>query len=180
MQLNVTLMVISYPSRRESLFEAMALHFAKFVSDEFKLERCQDGDELVYLARTWKKKGYTIRRLDLYGHGAGGQFSLGDGLLFASDGTGYGVAKQLGPQLSHDGELRLLGCRTALVHRNYETNKILFSGPKLLRDLTQILGKQRPAWGSRGYIRTRNLSVGGGFAPETVAQFVTARPRKAG
>ncbi len=135
--IDLHLMVISYPSRRESLFEAMTLHFAKLVCDHFKLERCQDGDDVLDIASRWKKKLHRIRTLDLFGHGSGGRFSLGDSILFASDGTGYPLAKKL-------------GCRTALVEQGVSARSTRFSGPKLLRDVTRLMGKQRVACGSTG------------------------------
>lgn len=172
--IDLHLMVISYPQRREALFEAMALHFAKQVSDSFKLERCQTGDDLLEAARMWKKRHYQINTIDLFGHGAGGQFKLGDSLLFASDGTGYPLAKKLGGQLARDASLRLLGCRTALVDRDYSTNRIRFSGPKLLDGLTKQLGLQRVAWGSKAYIGTRQLAPTG-FDPRVERQLVRGR-----
>lgn len=167
-------MVISYPSQRQPLFETVALHFAKLVGDAFKLERCQNGDDLVEIARMWRQRCYRIHTLDLFGHGAGGQFSLGDELLFASDGTGYALTKKLGGQLAGDGAVRLLGCRTALVDRDYSTKAIRFSGPKLLKDLTRLLGLQRVAWGSRSYISPRNLGPAG-FDARTMRQLIKGR-----
>ncbi len=172
--IDLHLMVISYPSRRESLFEAMTLHFAKLVCDHFKLERCQDGDDVLDIANRWKKKLHRIRTLDLFGHGAGGRFSLGDSILFASDGTGYPLAKKLGGQLADDGALRLLGCRTALVEQGVSARSTRFSGPKLLADVTRLLGKQRVAWGSTGYIGTRDLGPAG-FSARTESRIVKAR-----
>jgi hypothetical protein len=147
----MTLVIISYPSRMQTLFEEAALHFAKAVGPDFAVERCQDPDDLVYLAKLWKNRGRSITRLDLHGHGDGGQFALGDGVCFASDGTGYGLAKRLGPKLAANAELRLLGCRTA--------NEALlkpFSGRKLLKDLQAQLGRQRRVFGTTDYLNRQH------------------------
>lgn len=140
----LTLAVVSYPSRLEDTFERMAVRCAAGVGADFALERCQEPDELLFLAGRWKDRGYAIERLDLYGHGDGGRFKLGDELLFASDGTGYRLAQRLGPKLAPRADVRLLGCRTALSRD--------FSGVKLLRDLERLLGRGRRAWGTTGYI----------------------------
>ncbi len=172
--IDLHLMVISYPSRRESLFEAMTLHFAKLVTDDFQVERCQDGEDVLDVAQRLTKRHHRLQTLDLFGHGAGGRFWLGDSMLFASDGTGYGLAKKLGGQLAPDGALRLLGCRTALVSRDFGDNSIRSSGPKLLRDLTRLLGRQRMAWGSTAYLGPRDLGPAG-FSARTESRFVKAR-----
>ena len=143
----MTLVVISYPSRLEALFEQAANHFARASAPDFAVERCQEPDDLVYLAKLWKNRGRSITRLDLHGHGDGGKFKLGDELLFASDGTGYGLAKKLGPKLAANAELRLLGCRTA-----NEAERTAHSGTKLLRDLERLLGRQRRVLGTTGYL----------------------------
>ncbi len=142
----LTLAVISYPSRLEETFERMAMRCAVGVGPDFALERCQDPTELLFLASRWKNRGYAIERLDLYGHGDGGRFKLGDGLLFASDGTGYPLARKLGPTLAPRADVRLLGCRTALAR------SVGFNGQKLLRDLERLLGRGRRAWGTTAAI----------------------------
>ena len=150
------LTIISYPSKLERIFEEATLHFAKLASPDFAVERCQDHDELVWLARLWKRRDQRITRLDLFGHGGGGRFALGDDVLFASDGTGYRVAKQLGPQLAPDAHLRLLGCRVA---RNDVVRKL--DGRRLLRDLAVELGRERVVWGTTAFLGERHLGPTG-------------------
>jgi hypothetical protein len=152
----LTLAIISYPSHMETMFERMALHYAKAQGPEFAVERCQDPEDVVYLARLWKDRGKSIVRLDLHGHGDGGRFKMGDGMLFASDGTGYGLAKQLGPKLASNAEVRLLGCNTA--NEPAFTN---LSGKKLLRDLQRILGRERRVLGTTDYLGPRDLGPRG-------------------
>lgn len=152
----LTLAIISYPSRLEELFERMAARCAPGIGADFALERCQEPPEVLFLANRWKNRGYSIERLDLYGHGDGGRFRLGDGLLFASDGTGYPLARRLGPKLAPRGEVRLLGCRTATCRPSRA-----FSGAKLLRDLERILGRGRRAWGTTGSIGPAQCGPGG-------------------
>jgi hypothetical protein len=152
----MTLVVISYPSRLEPVFEQAASHFARASAPDFAVERCQEPDELVYLAKRWKNRGRSIIRLDLHGHGDGGKFKLGDELLFASDGTGYGLAKRLGPKLAATAQLRLLGCHTAS-----EAPRTPHSGTKLLRDLEKLLGRQRRVLGTTGYLGPHQWSARG-------------------
>jgi hypothetical protein len=152
----LTLAIISYPSRLEETFERMAARCAPGIGAGFALERCQEPPEVLFLANRWKNRGYSIERLDLYGHGDGGRFRLGDGLLFASDGTGYHLARRLGPTLAPRADLRLLGCRTGTSRRG-----LPFSGPKLLRDLERLLGRGRRAWGTTGSIGPAQCGPGG-------------------
>lgn len=164
--LNLT--IVSYPGRVERMFEEAVQRLLSGpaapgpggVGPEFVLERCQAPDEVVYLARLWKNRGRAIVRLDLVGHGAGGRFALGDGLLFASDGTGYPLARRLGPKLAPDGVLRLLGCHTA-----EEPGLGPFSGGRLLADLERLLGRRRRVLGTRGHLRPRHWGPGG-LTPE--------------
>jgi hypothetical protein len=143
----------------EALFEDAALHFAKAASRDFVVARCQDPSELVWLARLWKQRGRCITRLDLHGHGDGGRFKLGDGLLFASDGTGYALAKALGGKLDPACELRLLGCNVA--NERHPRDPKRFSGPKLLRDLQRLLGRQRRVLASADYLGPHHWSATG-------------------
>jgi hypothetical protein len=144
-----TLAIISYPATMDSGLEAAAAHFAKLVGPAFALERCQDPSDLVFLAKRWKGRGRRIVRLDLHGHGDGGRFMLGDELLFASDGTGYDLANELGPQLDPGAQLRLLGCNVANEHHPKDPRR--FSGKKLLRDLQRLLGRQRRVFGTTDF-----------------------------
>ena len=150
------LAVVSYPSRLERVFEETVLHLGRSVGPDFALERCQDPDDVVYLARLWKNRGKAIVRLDLYGHGDGGRFKLGDRLLFASDGTGYPLARRLGPKLAGDAEVRLLGCDTA--GASFLTR---LSGKTLLADLQRILGRRRRVLGTLGPLGPRDLGPRG-------------------
>jgi hypothetical protein len=152
----LTLVVVSYPSRLDSGFEVAALRMGQGAGEAFVLERCQAPDEVLFLARRWKHRGRSIVRLDLVGHGDGGRFQLGDGLLFASDGTGYGLARRLGPTLAASAELRLLGCRTA-----EEPLLTRLSGAKLLRDLQRLLGRQRRVLGTTDHLGSRHWGAGG-------------------
>ncbi|MEW5743535.1 MAG: hypothetical protein AB1938_31780 [Myxococcota bacterium] len=145
----------------EALLEETALTLARHAGPDFVVERCQDPDDVLYLARLWKGRGYAIVRLDLHGHGAGGEFKLGDGLLFASDGTGYELARELGPTLAPKADVRLLGCRTATEGVFAKADGKKRSGAKLLRDLTRLLGGGRRVWGTTGYLGPRDLEASG-------------------
>ncbi|MEW6435369.1 MAG: hypothetical protein AB1730_28065 [Myxococcota bacterium] len=164
----LALAIVSYPSTLEPLFEAITLRLAKHAGAAFVVERCQDPDDVVYLARLWQRRGHAITRLDLYGHGAGGEFSMGDGVLFASDGTGFGRARQLGPLLARGADVRLLGCRTAteaVVPRRDGTRA---SGTALLRGLEERLRGGRRAWGTTDYLRAEHVA-GADLAPSALA-----------
>jgi hypothetical protein len=137
----MTLAIVSYPSVMESLFEELAKHLAKAEGPGFAVERCQDPEDVVFYAQLWKRRGRSIVRLDLHGHGDQGRFKLGDGMLFASDGTGYRVAKALAGKLARTAELRLLGCNVA--NERHPRDPRAFSGKKLLRDLKRIVGARR-------------------------------------
>lgn len=126
----------------------------------FVLERCQQPDEVPDLARLWKRRGRRLLRVDLVGHGAGGTLHLGDGPLFAADGTGFGVAKRLRGALAPDAELRLLGCRTAERHRSSARD-----GVAMLRALEQILGVRRRVVGTTAELRLEHFTGGGLTAP---------------
>lgn len=154
----LVLAVVSYPAQLERLFEETALALGRLVHDGFVVERCQQAAELVPLVRTWKLRGFRIERLDLYGHGAGGQFKLGDELLFDSDGTGYGLAKRLGPKLAANAAVRLLGCRTAEEQVNFATGRLHRSGARMLRELARALGRQREVWGSTAYLGLQDFT----------------------
>ncbi len=155
----MTLAIISYPAVMDSHLEAAALHFAKLVGPSFALERCQEPDDLVFLVKRWRERGRRIVRLDLHGHGDGGRFTLGDAMLFASDGTGYDVAKALGRQLAPAAELRLLGCNVANEHHPKDPRR--FSGKKLLRDLQRLLGRQRRVLGTTDFFGSHHWGPGG-------------------
>lgn len=157
----LALAVVSYPSKLDSLFEDIALRLSRGVGADFAVERCQDPLELPFLVRRWKRRGYAVTRLDLHGHGAGGEFSLGDVVLFASDGTGYGLARQLGPQLAPGARLRLVGCRTATVALLPRRGVQRHSGPRLLADLERVLRRGRTAWGATGFVRPDALGPRG-------------------
>lgn len=155
----LTLCVVSYPSAMEAVFEEIALRLAKDVSPEFVVERCQEPDDVVYLARLWQRRGFDIVRLDLHGHGAGGEFKLGDGMLFASDGTGYELAKELARHLTADADVRLLGCRTASEGVFPKKNGKKLSGAKLLRDLERLMPGRR-VWGATNYLGAPHFGAG--------------------
>jgi hypothetical protein len=144
---SLTLILVSYPARLEVSFEQAVERLARGTGPDLVLERCQQPKDALFLARRWKRRGRSIVRLDLVGHGDGGRFQLGDGLLFASDGTGYELARALGQQLAPAGVLRLLGCRTAL-----EPVLTRLSGARLLADLQRLLGRQRRVLGTTGYL----------------------------
>lgn len=153
----LALAVVSYPSSLEPLFEAITLRLAKHEGPGFAVERCQDPDDVVYLARLWQRRGHAITRLDLYGHGAGGEFSMGDGLLFASDGTGFGRARELGPLLARGADVRLLGCRTATDAVLPKRDATKRSGATLLHELDARLRGGRRTWGTTFYLRAEHL-----------------------
>lgn len=153
----LTLALVSYPSVLEPVFEETALKLARHVGPGFVVDRCQEADDVLYLARLWKNRGYALTRLDLHGHGAGGEFKLGDELLFASDGTGYALARALAESLAPKAALRLLGCRTATEGVWPKPDGAKRSGGKLLRDLQRLLGEGRRVWGTAGYLGPRDL-----------------------
>lgn len=155
----LTLVVVSYPERMEAVFEASAQHFAKATGPDFALERCQDPDDVVFLARRWKHRGRRIIRLDLHGHGDGGRFKLGDRVMFASDGTGYRLARELAGKLAANAELRLLGCNVA--NERHPRDPLKFSGGKLLRDLQVIVGRRRRVLASADYLGPQQWSATG-------------------
>ncbi len=146
----MTLAIVSYPSVMESLLEELAKHLARAEGPDFAVERCQDPADVVFYARLWKRRGRSIVRLDLHGHGDEGRFTLGDGLLFASDGTGYRLAKDLAGKLARTGQLRLLGCNVA--NERHPRDPRPFSGKKLLRDLQRLVGARRVVLGSRDFL----------------------------
>jgi hypothetical protein len=159
---SLVLHVVSYRARLEPLFEGLALRLA--AAGEV-VERCQDPEDVVDLARFWRYRGRSIVRLDLYGHGAPGRFSMGDAILFGADGTGYGLARRLGPQLAKEGTLRLLGCNTGDV-----ASKV-WSGRRLLQELSERLGG-REVWGTR-QAATRSQLLEGPLA------LISSRDRRA-
>lgn len=154
----LALAVVSYPSTLDPLFEAITLRLARHAGAGFVVERCQDPDDVVYLARLWQRRGHAITRLDLYGHGAGGEFSMGDGLLFSSDGTGFGRARALGPLLARGADVRLLGCRTATEAVLPGRDGTKRSGVALLRELERRLRGGRRAWGTTDYLRAEHVA----------------------
>jgi hypothetical protein len=145
----------------EPLFEALTLALTRSAGPDFVVERCQDPDDVLFLARQWKRRGYDIVRLDLHGHGAGGEFQLGDELLFSSDGTGYGRARRLGPQLARGAEVRLLGCRTGSEPLMAKADGTRRSGARLLRDLEGLLRGARRVWGTTDFIGVRHVGSRG-------------------
>lgn len=157
----LALAVVSYPSVLDGVFEDIALRLSRGVGPGFVVERCQDARELPYLVQRWKRRGFDVTRLDLHGHGAGGEFSLGDALLFASDGTGYGLARQLGPQLAPGARLRLVGCRTGTLALLPRRGASRHSGPRLLADLERVLRRGRTAWGATAFVRPDALGPRG-------------------
>ena len=157
----LALAIVSYPSTLEPVFEDIAQSLAKSVGPGFALERCQDPGELLFLVRRWHRRGRSIARLDLHGHGAGGEFKLGDGLLFSSDGTGYGVAAKLGPLLARGAQVRLLGCRTATEGLWRRGDGARRSGETLLRDLEARLRGGRTVWGTTDDLGPRHLAGDG-------------------
>lgn len=157
----LALAIVSYPSTLEPVFEDIAQSLAKSVGPGFALERCQDPGELLFLVRRWHRRGRSIARLDLHGHGAGGEFKLGDGLLFSSDGTGYGVAAKLGPLLARGAQLRLLGCRTATEGLWRRGDGARRSGEALLRELEARLRGGRTVWGTTDDLGPRHLAGDG-------------------
>lgn len=157
----LSLAIVSYPSSLEPVFEAIAVRLARDLAPGFAVERCQHPDDVPFLAQRWQRRGYAITRLDLYGHGAGGAFALGDELLFASDGTGYGRARALGPRLAPGAQVRLLGCRTGTVAALPRPGTRRLSGPQLLRDLERLLRRGRTAWGTTGFLRPEHFGARG-------------------
>lgn len=157
----LSLAVVSYPSSLEPVFESIALRLAKDVAPGFVVERCQHPDDVPFLAQRWQRRGYAITQLDLYGHGAGGEFALGDDLMFASDGTGYTRARSLGPRLAPGARLRLLGCRTGMEAALPRRGTRRLSGPQLLRDLERLLRRGRTAWGTTGFLRPEHFGARG-------------------
>lgn len=151
---SMTLAIVSYPAVMESLFEELVRHLAKAEGPDFALERCQHPEDVVFCAQQWKRRGRSIVRLDLHGHGDEGRFKLGDGLLFASDGTGYRVAKALAGKLAVTAELRLLGCNVA--NERHPRDPREFSGKKLLKDLQRIVGSRRVVQGATGFLGPRH------------------------
>lgn len=154
----ITLCVVSYPARRESLFEEVVELLLRQATPDFVLERCQRPADVAFFAQRWVGRGRQIDRLDLIGHGGGGRFSLGDELLFASDGTGYEIAHALKGLLSARAELRLLGCRTATRAGVLSASGVRHDGARLLCELQQILGGGRRVLGTADYVSASQLA----------------------
>lgn len=154
--MDTTLAIVSYPRFLDAFFEEVCERLLRGAPAGFVLERCQEPDEVPDLARRWKRRGRRLLRVDLLGHGAGGLLHLGDGPLFAADGTGYGLARRLRGALAPDAELRLLGCRTGERHWARDLD-----GAAMLRDSKKLLGVRRRVLGTRSELSVDHFTAGG-------------------
>ncbi|MFZ5445942.1 MAG: DUF4347 domain-containing protein [Myxococcota bacterium] len=109
----VHLIVVSYPSALDATLEDIALRLASGAGPKRAVARAQTPADLVFQVRRWHRRNRDVSRLDLIGHGAPGQFSLGDEVIFSEDGLGDEVAHALRPFLHPRARVRLLGCSLA-------------------------------------------------------------------
>lgn len=87
-------------------------------TDTFMMLRCSTPGALFDTVRSAVRKlNAPISVLDLYDHGGDGYLRMGDPIeppLFAAEGVGADLAKSLADLLTHDAQVRLLGCDTAV------------------------------------------------------------------
>ncbi len=143
------LMLVSYPPRLEPMFEHVVASVARFTGPTFAVERCQTGDDALRWVRTWRHRAGRINRLELFGHGRPGAFSLGDEVLFSDDGTGLDTAEALGDALDARAAVALLGCNTAAR-----------GDGRWLWPFERALGARRTLWGCPGWISTVDFRQG--------------------
>lgn len=135
------LMVVSYPRRLDVVFERSVLSLARHVGPAFRVERCQQPNEVPWLVRQWRKRGHDVTRLEFLAHGKAGAFSMGDGMLLDDTGTGLDTFEELGEELAEDARVNLLGCRVAAQGE-----------AKWLAPFERALGAKRTLWGAASWV----------------------------
>jgi Domain of unknown function (DUF4347) len=121
--------------------------------------RCTGLDDFVTAVRR-AAAARRIERLDILDHGAEGIQSLGQTILFESDGSpdspllGAEIARMLPPYLSETAQVRLLGCNTAEGP----------AGRMLLLKLARILGGHRTVFGMMDRVIEADFDADG-YAP---------------
>ncbi len=142
------LMVVSYPRELDRFFEQSVTMLASFAGEQLQVIRCQRPNDVPYLAKLWRGRGFAITRLCLVGHGKPGAFALGDEVMFGPRRRGLGIARALGEHLDPRARVQLLGCRVAAGDAQW------------LAPFERALGGRRTLWACDWWLTTTDFAGG--------------------